>query len=370
MSRANPHVRKTTVKLSDGRELMYFGAVPADPAGHPDRRPVMAAAPRSEIRWDWLLGEWVTVASHRQDRTFQPAEDQCPLCPSTPYARTEIPAPDYEVAVFENRFPAFTGDPAAGPGGARPPEAGADLLVSRPATGRCEVICFTAEHAASFAGLGPARAATVMAAWTDRSAELARHPGVRQIYCFENRGTEIGVTLSHPHGQIYACPFVTPRTGRMLTSCAAYRHETGRNLFDDLVAAELADTARIVAAGGHWVAFVPHAAHWPYEVHLYPRRRVPDLPALDDGARAEFYELYRDLLQRFDRLFGQPAPYISAWHQAPTGYGADFALHLELFTVRRARDKLKFLAGAESGMGAFTQDVAPEAAAERLRQLA
>jgi UDPglucose--hexose-1-phosphate uridylyltransferase len=372
MSHASPEVRKATVMLADGRALMYFGATPDRPADYPDRRPISAPGAQSEIRWDWLLGEWVAVASHRQDRTYQPADDQCPLCPSTPDSLTEIPAPDYEVAVFENRFPTFTGRGAAIEKGARetrPPADPESLLLSRPAAGRCEVVCFSPQHTASFADLSTGQAATVMAAWVDRSAELARHPGVEQVYCFENRGSEIGVTLPHPHGQIYACPFITPRTERMLTSCAGYRQETGRSLFDDLVAAELADGARIVAAGSHWLAFVPHAARWPYEVHLYPRRRVPDLPALDGAVRTEFCELYLDLLRRFDRLFGQPAPYISAWHQAPAGHGADFALHLELFTVRRAPGKLKYLAGTESGMGVFTQDIAPEAAASRLREL-
>ena len=122
--------------------------------------------------------------------------------------------------------------------------------------------------------------------------------------------------------------------------------------------------------GRHWTAFVPSAAHWPYEVHLYPRRRVPDLAALADAARAEFCGLYLDLLRRFDRLFGSPVPYISGWHQAPVRQGRDeFALHLELFTVMRAPCKLKYLAGSESGMGAFANDVVPEAAAGRLRQL-
>jgi UDPglucose--hexose-1-phosphate uridylyltransferase len=155
----------------------------------------------------------------------------------------------------------------------------------------------------------------------------------------------------------------------MLQACAGYRRATERNLFDDLLAAEHADGSRIVREGSYWTAFVPYAAHWPYEVHMYPRERVPDLVALADPAKAEFCELYLDLLRRFDRLFGKPAPYISAWHQAPLRYRDDFALHLELFTIRRAPDKLKYLAGSESGMGAFANDVRPEAAAKRLREL-
>jgi UDPglucose--hexose-1-phosphate uridylyltransferase len=336
---------------------------------------------RSQARWDRLLGEWVVIAGHRQDRTFQPAGDQCPLCPSADGRRTEIPAPEYDVVVFENRFPALRAGPpqggehetGAGPAG-RPadgsPGAGEPLLASRPAGGRCEVVCFSQHHDASFADLSTDQAAIVMAAWADRSAQLARRPGVEQVYCFENRGAEIGVTLSHPHGQIYAYPFIAPRTDRVLRSCSAYRQDAGRNLFDDLLAAELADPARIVLRGRHWAAFVPFAAHWPYEVHLYPLRRVPDLPSLADPARAEFCELYLDLLRRFDRLFDGPAPYIAAWHQAPVRTGRDdFALHLELFTVRRAPGKLKYLAGSESGMGAFANDITPEAAAHRLRQL-
>jgi UDPglucose--hexose-1-phosphate uridylyltransferase len=354
-------VRKTSVALADGRELLYFGNVPARPADYPDRRQLTAPGSSSQARWDWLRGEWVIIATHRQDRTFRPAPDQCPLCPSTSTSWTEIPAPEYDVVVFENRFPSLRGDERVSRSG---------LLAAQPAGGRCEVVCFSQRHDASFADLSPAEAATVLAAWTDRSSELALHPGVAQVYCFENRGAEIGVTLSHPHGQIYAYPYVTPRTDRMLASSASYRRETGRNLFDDLLDAELAAADRVVLAGQHWVAFVPHAAHWPYEVHVYPRRRVPDLPSLDGGQRSEFCELYLDLLRRFDRLFGPPAPYISAWHQAPArAADAGFALHLELFTSRRAPGKLKYLAGSESGMGAFANDVAPEAAARRLREL-
>jgi UDPglucose--hexose-1-phosphate uridylyltransferase len=389
-------VPSSKITLADGRELFYFGESAQWAAGFPDARPAERVEVSSAIRYDPLLGEWVIVAGHRQDRTFLPPADHCPFDPSAPGRLTEIPAPSYEVAVFENRFPALAGagqpgEPAgaAGPGGEPAGAAGpagepagaagpagepagaagpAGLHVTRPGTGRCEVVCFSQDHSGSFASLTPAQAAIVMAAWTDRSAALAALPGVEQVYCFENRGKEIGVTLTHPHGQIYAYPFVTPRTSRMLAMTSQYRSQTGRNLFDDVVAAELADRTRVVIAGEHWVAFVPHAARWPYEAHLYPRRRVPDLEALGAAERAEFCDIYLDLLRRFDRLFGVPAPYISAWHQAPVRAGRpDFALHLELFTIRRGPGKLKYLAGTESGMGSFIGDIAPEAAAAALR---
>ena len=231
------------------------------------------------------------------------------------------------------------------------------------------MVCFSQDHDASFADLTHDQAAIVLAAWTDRSAALAALPRVQEVFCFENRGPEIGVTLTHPHGQIYAYPFVTPRTSLMLAMSEQFRQDTGRNLFDEVLAAELADGSRVVIAAEHWIAFVPHAARWPYEVHLYPRRRRVDLQALTAAEQDEFCDVYLDLLRGFDRLFDAPAPYISGWHQAPVRAGREeFALHLELFTIRRAPGKLKYLAGSESGTGAFTNDIAPETAAATLRE--
>jgi UDPglucose--hexose-1-phosphate uridylyltransferase len=346
-------VKKTPTRLADGRELIYYDSADAVVRDAVDPRPLEPVATTTDTRFDRLLGDVVAIASHRQGRTYHPPADQCPLCPSRAGWQTEIPASDYEVVVFENRFPSLTGD-----------------------KGRCEVVCFTSDHDASFARLTPAAARLVLDAWTDRTRELSQLPGVVQVYPFENRGEEIGVTLGHPHGQIYGYPFVTPRTALMLRSLTEHREATGgRNLFDDILADERADGSRIVLAGEHWTAFVPFAAHWPYEVHLYPNRRVPDLLGLDEDARAEFPHVYLELLRRFDRIFGDdqpPTPYISGWHQAPftAPDRREFALHLELFTIRRTSGRLKFLAGSESGMGAFVNDVPPEAAAARLREVA
>ncbi|MGY0058993.1 galactose-1-phosphate uridylyltransferase [Streptomyces sp. LZ34] len=345
-------MKKTATRLADGRELIYYDARDDAVRDAVDPRPLDPIATSSEIRHDRLLGDKVAVASHRQGRTYHPPADECPLCPSREGRHSEIPAADYDVVVFENRFPSLAGD-----------------------SGRCEVVCFTSDHDASFADLTVEQAALVLEAWTDRTAELAQLPSVEQVFCFENRGKEIGVTLGHPHGQIYGYPFTTPRTQLMLRSLAEHSERTGRNLFDDVVADERADGRRIVLDGEHWIAFVPYAAHWPYEVHLYPKRRVPDLRDLDEGARTEFPQMYLELLKRFDRIFGQgepPTPYIAAWHQAPFSIAdrGEFALHLELFTIRRTSGKLKFLAGSESGMNVFINDVPPEAAAERLREVA
>ena len=145
----------------------------------------------------------------------------------------------------------------------------------------------------------------------------------------------------------------------------------GGNLFDDLVAAELRAGTRIVARNEHWVAFVPEAARWPYEVRIFPAARVPDLPGLGEAAREAFGPLYLDVLRRFDGLFGRPAPYIAAWYQAPVADEAArgvFAAHLQVLSIRRAPGKLKYLAGTESGMGVWINDIVPEEAAQRLRE--
>ncbi|MYS90020.1 MULTISPECIES: galactose-1-phosphate uridylyltransferase [Streptomyces] len=351
-------MKKTSTRLADGRELIYYDLRDDSVRDAADRRPLDRTVTTSEIRRDPLLGDSVAIASHRQGRTYHPPADECPLCPSEGDRLSEIPDSSYDVVVFENRFPSLAGD-----------------------SGRCEVVCFTSDHNASFASLSEEQAGLVLEAWTDRTSELSHLPSVEQVFCFENRGAEIGVTLQHPHGQIYAYPFTTPRTALMLRSVAAHKEMTGgENLFDAVLERELAEE-RIVLEGDHWVAFVPYAAHWPYEVHLYPKRRVPDLLGLDEAARTEFPKIYLELLRRFDRIFGEgepPTPYIAAWHQAPFGaleefdgvVREDFALHLELFTIRRTSGKLKFLAGSESGMNVFINDVPPERAAERLREVA
>ena len=347
-------MKKTVTTLADGRELIYYDFGDGEArGGYPDRRPLEPAHRNAETRFDELQGEWVAIAAHRQDRTYKPPADQCPLCPSTEDRLTEIPAPDYEVAVFENRFPSL-----AGPDG-----------------GRCEVVAFTSDHDRSFADLSEDEVALVLEAWADRTGELLARPDVTQVYCFENRGEEIGVTLSHPHGQIYAFPYIAPKMDRAMSRAAAHRARTGRNLFDDLVAREAADE-RVIEQNAEWIAFTPYAARWPYEAHLYPKRRVADFTELDEAQRAAFAPIYLSLLRRFDGLFpaadGTPGrtPYISAWHQAPKrapGSQTDVALHAEIFTVRRAPGKLKYLAGAESGMGAFASDTTPESAAVALR---
>jgi UDPglucose--hexose-1-phosphate uridylyltransferase len=360
--------------LADGRELFYYddaettlGAVRALDLRVLDPRPETAT-----MRQDVMTGEWVSIASSRQNRVFLPPADQDPLAPQTAANPSEVPA-RYDVAVFENRSPSF--GPALGRAGSGPliasdpPRGLADLEMlglgrSRSSVGRCEVVCFSPDAAGSFGTQSETRARTVIEAWADRTAALSALPGVEQVFPFENRGEEIGVTLHHPHGQIYAYPYVTPRTSRLLKSI----DHTTPELFQHILDSER-EGPRVVLSGQHWTAFVPFAARWPIEVHLMPHRQIPDLAATSAEERDELATLYLRLLRGIDALYDTPTPYIAAWHQAPVNRGRDTVrLHLELTSPRRAANRLKYLAGSEAAMGAWIGDVAPEEAADMIRR--
>jgi UDPglucose--hexose-1-phosphate uridylyltransferase len=352
-------VHKRTDRLADGRELIYFAAteqgLPADPL--PDPRDLPPRPPTPQLRQDPLTGEWIAIATARQDRALLPTLD--PLAVQSEGNASEVPSP-YEVVVFENRSPSF------GPGLSEAGLLGRDGIGIGRATeavGRCEVVVFSQAPEGAFGSLDVGRARTVIEAWTDRTAALSALPGVAQVFVFENRGEAIGVTLRHPHGQIYAYPYVTPRTSRLLASIDAY----GAGLLADILAAEQAGE-RVVLQGEHWTAFVPFAARWPIEVHLMPHRHVPDFTGLTEEERDELAHVYLRLLRGVDGLYGDPTPYIAAWHQAPVHTHRDeVRMMLQLTSPRRGEAKMKFLAGSEAAMGAWIGDVAPEAQAERLR---
>lgn len=294
----------------------------------------------SSLRWDPLLEQHVTYVPARQDRTYRPSREQCPLCPGT---GTEIPEPGYHIAVFENRFPSYSRD-----------------------QGRSEVVCYTSAHEGSLGSLPDRQVRDLVDVWIDRVAELERLPFVRYVYVFENRGDEIGVTLSHPHGQIYAYPFVPPVLERELRAFGRHRRRTGRCLLCDLVEGEAAGP-RVVAEEEGFLAYVPGFARWPYEVHVAPRRHLASLRDLEERERDALAKILRRVVGRYDTLWAEPMAYVMATHQRPARGRRDFHLHLEFYPPRRRPDRLKYLAGSELGAGAFLVDALPEQTAQELR---
>ena len=344
--------------LADGRAIHYY-----DPAGAPPRTPLRDGRPLGQpaegdgapqVRVDPWTGESVLLAGARQDRTFLPADDACPLCPSAPGRPTEIPDTAYDVVVFDNRFPSMA-----------------------PPHGRCEVVVYTSDHAATWADLPAERARALLRVLADRTAALNAEPGVHQVFAFENRGIEIGVTLTHAHGQIYAYPFAPPILAVYVQRSTAHLAEVGRCLGCDQLAAERAAGARVVVDAPGATAYVPAAARWPYEVHVVPHRCAPDLPSLveDPAAADAVADVWQEAVRRLDALHGSPMPLTACWVQAPSaqapggmGERPGVHTHLRLQPARRAPGKLKYLAGSETGAGVFALDVDPDDAARALRE--
>ena len=292
-------------------------------------------------RYNELRGEEVAYAVHRQDRTFLPAEDHCPLCPTRPGGPvTEIPFPSYEIVVFDNLFPSFEA-----------PE------------GAAEVVVYTDDHHGSFAGLEPERAQALMWVWRQRYEELAARPDVAYVLIFENRGVEVGTTLHHPHGQIYAFPFLPPVPALELAADA----RLGGCAPCVLLERELADSERVVHANDDVVAYVPYAARWPYEVHVVLREHRPSLVECTPGELVSLASALQAVTRGFDRLFDREFPYMMVLHQAPTDGALAGHLHVEFYPPLRTATKLKYLAGCEQGAGTFIMDVLPEDSASALR---
>jgi UDPglucose--hexose-1-phosphate uridylyltransferase len=356
-------VVRTDVAMNDGRTIRYYdnGAVPRTAV---DKRPSEAPAGIGELRLDPLLNEWVAVASHRQHRSFLPPKELCPICPTKSDLLTEIPDSSFSVVVFDNKNPSLN----AAPSGWSLPDLHGPATLTPAGVGKCEVVVFTDKHDSSLREMSEEQIALIVAAWRDRTKEISKLPNIVQIFPFENRGVEVGVTIPHPHGQIYAYSFLTPKTERMLAVAQEHKAKTGRVLMDDIVAREINEKVRIVAENGHWVAYVPFASRYPYEIHVAPKKRVPDFAELTDEQAAALPAIAKEVLSRLDGVYGIPMPYMASWHQAPVNVGRDLlGLHWQITSVRRTPDKLKYLAGSESGMGAFVMDMAPEQSAEQLK---
>ncbi len=320
----------------------------------------------SERRWNPQLRQWVITATHRQDRTFLPPKDFCPLDPTKPGGHpTEIERPDFEIAVFQNRFPSLQQHPA------EPEVEGTELTPVEPAIGECEVVVYTPAHEGTLAGAELERIRRLIAVWAHRTMELGARPEVAYVFVFENKGESIGVTLHHPHGQIYAYPTIPPLVALEVESAREHLSESETCLWCDLLDQELEDGRRIVLETDTWVAGVPFFARWPYEVHLTPRRHLGWLHQLDAAEVEGLARILKAVLVKYDNLFGFSLPYIMAVHQRPTdGLDHDgYHLHFEFYPPNRTETKLKYLAGSETGAGAFINDTLPEETAPRLRGL-
>ncbi len=360
---AKTNLFQTTLTKPDGRDLHLYSRKPI-PTNIVATNPIHDdTVPKPHLRYHPLRHEWVVYASHRQNRTFLPPKDYSPLALSTSKEfPTEMPVGDYEVAVFDNLFPSFNQATDSAP----------DLDVpTEPAKGFCEVVVFTQDADTCLGDLPLDRIKLILEVYAERTKALSKTGKVQFVLAFENRGVEMGVTLHHPHGQLYAYPFIPPIPARTLHSMKDYFEKTGHGLFEKMIQDEKKDGRRIVVEHASAISFIPVCARYPYETWIAPKRPVQYLYDLNDDELNDLALTLKTTLMKFDRLWNKPFPYLMTLFQAPWD-GKDHPeahLHFQIYPPLRTKDRLKYLAGTELGAGVFINDSLPEEKAADLRAI-
>jgi UDPglucose--hexose-1-phosphate uridylyltransferase len=313
-----------------------------------------------ELRWNPILQEWVIIASHRQKRPVLPKTEECPFCPGAP----EV-AGKWRVLHLPNKFPALMESP---PG---PDVKSDDIYQVKPAKGVCEVLLYTPDHNTTFYQLDLNHIIAIIDMWTSRYKELGAQKDIDYVLIFENRGREIGVTLDHPHGQLYAFSFIPSKIEIELNSAKHYMEKRKQCLFCNIIEKEKADGRRIVFDTPSFIAFIPFFATWPYGVHIYSTRHLQNLLDLTEPEKKDFATILKIIRAKYDALFGFKLPYVMVFHQSPTTKEdySYYHFHIEFYPIHRAQDKVKYLAGVELGTNAFINPSNPEEKAKELREV-
>lgn len=291
----------------------------------------------SELRWHPLLEQWVILGTHRQDRPQMP-RDWCPFCPGSGH----VPG-HYDVHLYPNDFPAFSAQDPSAPGA-------------------CDVVLYSSEHKTLPSQLPVSQWVKIVDLWTRRYMELCSDPRIKYVSIFENTGEAVGVTMPHPHGQIYGFPFVPPRVQREREAAEAFRARTGGCLYCKVLGDEEIDGRRVIASNAGFIAFAPAFARFPYEVHVSARRQLGSLPEMTDPEREWLAEMILTIRKKYDALFSSPMPLMMVLQPGEHFY-------IEFLPLQRSEEKLKYLATVETSLGTFLNDVAPEDAAAALRDI-
>lgn len=305
------------------------------------------------------MREWVSVAAARQNRPQMP-RDWCPFCPGSGKV------PDrYDTFLYANDFTAFSPD--------SPPfdDAQASLFGTTGSRGSCDVVLYHPDHKLTPAAMSALHWGKVVELWLARTQQLFANPDIAYVFIFENTGEAIGVTMPHPHGQIYALPMIPPLVERELDSARIHMKRESECLYCLLLAGELESAKRIVIAAENFVAFVPFHAKWPGEVQIYPRRHIASLADMSAEEREELARVIKAVRMKYDNLWGFQIPLMMMVRQRPArGEYPYFHFHVEFFPIQRSRLKLKYMAGVETGTGLFLNDTLAEEKAAELRDAA
>ena len=317
----------------------------------------------AELRFNPFLGTWTMSASNRQKRPHLPG-DWCPFCPGE---GKKVPA-QFDVLKYDNDFPVLTQNPDA------PDPVATDLYKTAENYGKCEVILYTSNHNQAIWELTTEHLVKLTNLWSDRFTELAKDPKIRYIYEFENRGREVGATIDHPHGQLYAFSFVPQKIELELINCQKHFMRTARCLVCDVNAEEAAFKKRVVIENEDFIAYIPFFTDYPYGVYIASKRHFGAFPEMRDSEKPRFAEILKGVAGAFDQLFNKPFPYMMCIHQTPVNSpdygdaGDYYHFHIEFYPPMRAADRLKFYAGSEMGAGAAANPLCVEETAENLRE--
>ena len=307
-----------------------------------------------ELRWNPLLDEWVVLSGGREERPWR--EEFCPFCPGGPETQG-----DWDVLSLPNRYPALSLE--------APEPSGTTSFNRSRAIGVCEVVIETREHEGDFHNFPLGQVSKFISLLAERTSELGSIQYIKQVMPFKNKGALIGVSLSHPHSQLYALPFLPPRISREIASLEQFMAKHNRNLFDAILGWEREERTRLIYGNEAFTVVLPFFAMWPYESHIYCSMPLSSLMDLDERSQLMLADAIRATTATYEELFGKECAYVMVFHQAPSkGNHQGYRLHVEFYTPHISRDRIKYAAGIELGAGTFTYDGIPEDRATVLRE--
>lgn len=311
----------------------------------------------AELRWHPLTKDWIMIASNRQNRPQMP-KDWCPFCPSSGNV------PEYDVLQYDNDFPALSQNPP------EPDQVANDFFKVKPSYGKCEVILYSPGHTVTLPELSDEHMRKLTNLWCERFAAMRADEQIKYVFPFENRGDVVGVTMPHPHGQMYGYSFIPKKLELETASAREHYEENGKCLFCEMLDQEKADGKRIIFQNEHFTVFLPFYCEYPYGVYIFPNRHVPYMTDLNDAEKDALGTTLRDTVGMLDALFDYRFPYMMCMHNAPVNsgdYSKDFHFHIEFFPPMRSAEKQKFNASSETGAWAHCNPTCPEDTSIELR---
>jgi UDPglucose--hexose-1-phosphate uridylyltransferase len=313
----------------------------------------------AELRKHPLTNDWIMIASHRQNRPQMP-KDYCPFCPGS----GKVPD-QFDVYKYDNDFPALRQDPPV------PDDVATDFFETAPCYGKCEVILYSPEHTVTLPELPTEHITKLVNLWAERYEELSKDENIKYVFIFENRGEAVGVTMPHPHGQIYGYSFVPKKLELELENAAKHKAEKGTCLFCDWLKAEQDAGSRIIFQNEHFTVFLPFFSEYPYGAYIMSNRHCSNITQFTAEERESLAETLRRTTGMLDSLFGYKFPYMMCMYNEPVNgenVSDQYHFHIAFYPPMRSADKIKFNASSETGAWAHCNPTCPEDTAEELRQ--